>query len=148
MMMIMLVVVVHTKRLPQVSPSSFILFREFCQTVFKFAVSKITQLLCCIPPAMPFCYCTRCRAAPAFASKVTNLLVCFKRVGKKTNIAVAWSGRKEEQTGKPNSLDNQLQTHTFLAHMVMLNFASLRTVMNREESQSQEMDHLIDKKTG
>lgn len=70
--MIMLVIVVHTKHLPQISHSLLIIFRVFCQTVFKFTVSKMIQVLCCVPPAMPSCYCTRCRMAPAFASKVTG----------------------------------------------------------------------------
>lgn len=68
MMMIMLVIVVHTENLLQVFHSSLIIFRVFCQTVFKFTVSQMIQLLCCIPLAMLFCYCTRCRIAPAFAS--------------------------------------------------------------------------------
>lgn len=47
-MMIMLVIVVHTECLPQVSPSSLVIFRVFCQRVFKFTVSKMIKVLCYI----------------------------------------------------------------------------------------------------
>lgn len=148
----MILVIVHTERLPQVFPSSLIILRDFCQTVFKFTGSKMMQLLCCIPPVMLFCYCTRGRLVPTFFSKVTNYSVHFKReLGRKlTQMKHGQAGMRSklEQSGELNYQAKQLQTRTSLVHMVMLNFASLRTLMKRDESLSQEKEHLTDPKRG